>query len=396
MMLAGLPVQQLANITLRVVAMAQDSADVIIVGAGVVGCAAANALASAGLRPLVVERDAIASHASGFAFGELLPWWGPGVPGPLFPLARECMALHRDLNPALKEETGIDTGFGMRSALSIAFDQGALRLLHTRGGWLAEENVAARRLSAEEVRRIEPRISPEVAGGLYVDEVGILESYKLVLALAEAAERRGATIRHGNVNGIEWQGERAVAVRLDSGRIGCGHLVLAAGPWTRTFGKWLGTPVPVRPQRGQILRLELSEKPVLTYLAWDNCYATTKEDGLLWAGSTEEEVGFDERLTPEGRDFILKGLVRALPAALEARVVNHTACLRPISADGLPILGLIPGTSNVYAATGTGRNGLLLAPGIGLALAQLITQRGATLPIAPFSPARFSGAGLGQ
>jgi glycine oxidase len=123
--------------------LAQRSVDVVIVGGGVAGCAAAYELAAAGLKPLVVERDAMASHASGFAFGELLPWWGRGIPGPLFPFARECMKLHQKLNPTLREETGIDTEFKMSSAVLVAFDQADTDLLLSRRQWLISQGVLA-------------------------------------------------------------------------------------------------------------------------------------------------------------------------------------------------------------------------------------------------------------
>jgi glycine oxidase len=372
--------------------LAQRSVDVVIVGGGVAGCAAAYELAAAGLKPLVVERDAIASHASGFAFGELLPWWGRGIPGPLFPFARECMKLHQKLNPTLREETGIDTEFKMSSAVLVAFDQADTDLLLSRRQWLVSQGVLAQWLDVAGLRQVEPRISAEAAGGLYLEGVGILDSYKLVLALAQGAQQHGAAIRQGNVQGIKRQGDRAVAVILDGEIIPCQHLVLAAGPWSGLAGEWLGMPVPVKPLKGQILRLELPGAPLTTYVGWESCYATTKGDGLLWAGTTEEDVGFDEQPTLEARNYILQGLIRALPAAQEAQLVRQTACLRPLSADGLPILGKVPNWVNVYLTTGAGRNGLLLGPGMGRCLAQLIMtgECSCSFQIAPFSLERFN------
>ena len=126
-------------------------------------------LADARLRPLIIERDATASHASGFAFGELLPWWGPGIPGPLFPFPIECMSLHHQLCPTLKEERGIDTGFQLRGAVSVAFDEASTVELRDRCRSLAEHGAESQWLDRDEVHRVEPRISPEVVGGLYVE-----------------------------------------------------------------------------------------------------------------------------------------------------------------------------------------------------------------------------------
>ena len=128
-------------------------------------------------------------------------------------------------------------------------------------------------------------------------------------------------------------------------------------------------------------------------MGWNDCYAATKADGLVWAGSTEEDVGFDEQLTTKGRDVILEGLVRLLPVAQEARVVQQTACLRPMSSDGLPMLGRLPGRANVYIATGTGRQGVLLGPGMGRSLAQIITTGSSTFSVSPFAVDRFTESG---
>ena len=102
--------------------MAIAPADVVIIGGGIVGYATAYELAKRGLHPVIIERDSIGSHASGFAFGELLPWWGRGIPGPLFDFGRRCLELHNELHPALNASTGIDTGFRLTDAVSVALN----------------------------------------------------------------------------------------------------------------------------------------------------------------------------------------------------------------------------------------------------------------------------------
>ncbi len=102
-------------------------------------------------------------------------------------------------------------------------------------------------------------------------------------------------------------------------------------------------PIDVRPLKGQILRLQAPGPPVDCSVGWGHNYATTKTDGLLWAGTTEEEAGFDEESTTAARDEIGAALVKMLPAMADAQIAHQTACLRPVASDGLLVLGRVPG-----------------------------------------------------
>ena len=114
-----------------------------------------------------------------------------------------------------------------------------------------------------------------------------------------------------------------------------------------------------------------------------------RPDGLAWIGATEELRGFDTSPSAWARQFLLDRAVRLLPAMADARLVKHTACLRPLTSDRLPIIGKAPGWENVYLATGAGKKGILISPGMGKAVADLITTGETRLPIEPFSPDRF-------
>ncbi|MBI4233930.1 MAG: FAD-dependent oxidoreductase [Chloroflexi bacterium] len=374
--------------------MAVSSPDVVIIGAGAVGCATAYFLAREGLRPLLIERDALASHASGFAFGGLNPTSGAGIPGPVLPLAKESMRLHLALHQALREGGGVETGFRLASMLAVALSEGEVDQLKANLAWQRREGFAVRWLEGQEAGRMEPRLSPHILGALQVEGVGLLESYRYVLALAQAAERSGATIQHGVVAGFQRHNERLRGVVLQSGAsIPCDRAVLAAGPWAGEAGAWLGAEVPVEPLKGQILRLRLPGPPLEHYVSWAHCYAATKGDGLVWSGTTEERSGFDEHPTSEARLHILEGLLRVMPSFADAEVVQQTACLRPLSRDGLPILGEVPGWQGLYLAAGAGRKGILLSAGMGRAVADLIVRGHTDIPVAPFLPLRFAGSG---
>ena len=364
-------------------------ADVAIIGGGIIGCSIAAELAARGVGALVIERASIGSHASGFAFGELLPWWGRGIPGPLYDFGLRCLERHIDLQPDLQTRTGVNTGFRLADAVSVAVTDRDRAALSRRYRWLSDRNAPVKWLDGRELRTVEPRLSPDLEEGMHIGRVGVLEAYRYLLAVARDAEQQGASIRHGNVAGIELKADRAVAVRVGDETIPCGSVVIAAGPWSGAAADWLGAPIPVKPLKGQIVRLLMDGAPISTYVGWRDHYAISKADGLVWAGSTEEDAGFDDAPTAAGRDEILLGLSRVLPAIAEAGTEGHTACLRPLTADGLPIVGRSPNVGNVYLATGTGRSGLLLAPGIGQAIADLVSDDETDWDIAPFTPARF-------
>ncbi|MBI2887472.1 MAG: FAD-dependent oxidoreductase [Chloroflexi bacterium] len=371
--------------------MATSGAEVVIVGGGIVGLATAYFLAKEGVRSVVIERDAVGSHASGFAFGNLSPMGGVGIPGPLYPLAQEGMRLHRELAAALPAETGIDTAYRPRPALDLVFTEEEQRFEQGRLGWRQQQpGYQVRWLEPAEARAVEPRVSEQILGAVSIEGTAEVDPYRFVLALAQGAEKLGATIRHGTVRGLLQEGGRIRGVRLEHEEMACGRVVIAMGPWSGEASAWLGLPVEVRPLKGQILRLRAPGPPVQCSVGWSHHYASTKPDGLLWAGTTEEEAGFDENPTQEGRETVMGALLKMMPALAEAQLVRQTACLRPLSRDWLPVLGAVPDRHGVYVATGAGRKGILVGPAMGRATADLILRGGTELAIEPLGVGRFA------
>jgi glycine oxidase len=366
------------------------SADVVIVGGGIAGMTAAYYLAKSGVPSVVVERDAIGSHASGFAYGGLSPLSGFGIPGPLTEIAQDGMRLHRELSKSLLEETGIDVDFRVRSSLALAFTEADVRRLRGALPWQEQQpGYDVRWLDAADARRVEPRISDETLGATLIEGGGAVEPYRLVLALTRAAERFGVTVRHGRVIGLRRDGARITGVILEREVLSCAAAVLALGPWSAEASDWIEVPIDVRPLKGQILRLQAPGPPVESSVGWGHNYATTKTDGLVWAGTTEEDAGFDEESTQAARDQIAAALLRMLPAMADAQVAHQTACLRPVASDGLLVLGSVPGLGQVYVATGGARKGILYGPAMGHAIADLVLGRDTRVALDAFAPGRF-------
>ena len=365
--------------------------DVVIVGGGVAGVATAYYLGKAGISSVVVEKDSVGSHASGFAYGGLSPLGGAGIPGPVFPLASEGMRLHAELATDLPEETGINTEYRPVPGIRLALSANEVREVKAGLEWQQRQaGYLVRWVDGGEARTLEPRISPDALGAVVTEGTAEVEPYRFVLALAQAAEGLGATIRHGRVNGLLKEGGRVRGVVLEGEEVASDRVVLAMGPWSGECAAWLDVPVPITPLKGQILRLRVAGPPFRHSLWWEGSYVTTKPDGLAWAGTTEEDAGFHESPTTEGRDGVMRSLLQMVPSLVDAELVQQTACLRPLSADGLPVLGPAPGHEGVYLSTGAGRKGIILGPAMGKVIADLIATGDTDVPIDAFDPARFA------
>jgi glycine oxidase len=140
--------------------------------------------------------------------------------------------------------------------------------------------------------------------------------------------------------------------------------------------------------KGEILRMALPGPALAHDILGPEVSLYSRADGLVWCGATTEWRGFDTEPSEAARQFLWQGAITLMPAMANARVVQHTVCLRPVAADGLPIIGKAPGCDNVYLATGGAKKGILLSPGIGKAIADLITEGQTPLSIGSFAPER--------
>lgn len=363
--------------------MSGQSADMVICGGGVLGAALAYELAGRGVRPLLVESRAIASGASGKAAGLLSPASDARAAGPLGPLWRASLARHHALVRELQAHGAPGYGFAESPSLLITADAAEAQTLR--------EAAPSQWLEPDKVRARCAWIDGPVEGGLLREASAEIDPADFTQALIRAAQTRGARVRHGRVTGLSLNGRSVNGVQMEGQTVRAKSVVLAMGPWTSEASAWIGLRIPVSPLKGQILRLRLPPAPAETRFSdTDGNYMARKSDGLVYVGTTEEQVGFDETPTATARRQILRQAGRFVSAVSRAGVVKQTACLRPLSPDGLPILGDAPGLSGAYIATGHGRAGLLLAPGSAAALAAHITGESPAIDLTPFDPDRFA------
>ncbi|MEO0321878.1 MAG: FAD-dependent oxidoreductase [Myxococcota bacterium] len=375
--------------------------DVIVVGAGVMGCASALRLQQAGFRTLVLERSVPGAEASSAAAGMLAatveadhPALRPHAATALG-LGRRSRALHVPLAEELRAEHGVDVGRRDCGALRVAFDAEAEAALDACLDTLAAHapDEVAERLTADEARALEPALAPEVRGAVHVPGEGQLDPPVLLRALALAAVRAGATFRSGAlVSEVVVENERCRGVRLGAERLGAAHVVVAAGSWTSLVpGLGLGA-AGVHPVRGQVLLTE-SRPPLFRRLVFGaHGYVCTRPDGRVLCGSTEERVGFRREATLGGLRSIVDLATRLAPRLADAPVRGQWSSFRPGTADGLPLVGPA-GPEGLWLASGHFRNGILLSA----VTAELLTaQLAGDVPLdlarlaAPLDPRRFA------
>ena len=309
--------------------MTTGAKDVVIVGGGIVACLTGYLLGRQGYKVTILEADSLGSHASGFAFGGLDPLTGIGLPYPLLEFSLWCYGRHRGLARELHEATGIDVGFELRDRLHLAFTEEEaaeskknIEWMKDVGGFNVEWVDTARALE------LEPQVSPECIGALFEQSPGALEPYRFILAAMRAAEHHGVEMVQRRAVGLITDGDKCTGVQLENETINAGIVVLAMGPWTGLASEWCGVNIPVTPLRGQILRLRSENKSLKMAINYSHSYVATKTDGLIWAGTTEEEAGFEESTTSEARDSIMADFMKMIPGMDDAELVQQTACLR--------------------------------------------------------------------
>tara|TARA_Y100000590_G_C15711857_1_gene1010543 strand:+ start:1396 stop:2511 length:1116 start_codon:yes stop_codon:yes gene_type:complete len=363
---------------------------VVIVGAGVVGGAAAHYLTLAGAKVTIVDKDPIGIHASGLALGGLGPLSGAGIPDPIGNLSIESWQLHLDLSESLTEEYDFD----LERSLNIIFDDQQLEGIRSLLDWQKSQNgFKVEWLDKSDVLDIEPRLVSAFLGAVVTEPTGIINTYKFNNALISEAQINGAELVVGEVSNIQSNGS-ALNVSIEGGRtLNCDRVIVAMGPWSNQASKWLDFNIPITPLKGQILRLR-SEGPPIPHISWSGAdiygsYAVTKSDGLVWVGTTEENAGFDDTPSSIGRQTILRSVISILPHLAQSEIIKHTACLRPLSPDGLPILGFLPGNPKIVIASGAGRKGILLGPVMGKSAADLVLNGYTSSDISALNPDRF-------
>jgi glycine oxidase len=333
--------------------------DLAVAGGGAIGMACAWRAAGRGLRTVVL--DAGEPGAWQVAAGMLAPVseTEPGESAAL-ELGLRAVRGFAGFCAELAEASGRDPGHRPSGTLLVARDRDEAEALERSLAFRRELGLEVERLRPSQARRAEPALAPTVRLGLDVPGDHSVDPRRLVAALATAFERVGGTIRRARVAAVATEDDRAAGLRLDTGDVvRAGQVVLATGA-SRVD---VPDPVPVRPVKGQILRLRDPRGPGLIErtVRGPQAYLVPRVDGGYVLGATMEERGYDTAPTAGGVYELLRDMSEIVPGVLELEIEELLAGLRPATPDNLPAIG--HGTvDGVLWATGHFRNGILLAP----------------------------------
>ncbi|HZI80962.1 MAG TPA: glycine oxidase ThiO [Vicinamibacterales bacterium] len=341
---------------------------VTVVGAGVIGCAVAYELARRGARVHVADPRTPGQGATRASAGILAPYIEGHVPS-LLKLGVRSLALYDDFVQRLIADGGVDVEYARCGTLQVAAADAETIRLSALARELAQARVVHRLFDRNEVREVEPDLSPNVHSALLIPSHGYVVADALMRALVAAALRHGVVFETATVTQVGAAAGGA-CVHTSSGRIESDAAVMAAGSWSALIPVRAGleaaggrNPKPaVQPVRGQLVRLEV-EGPLARHVLWGpGCYVVPLRDGSVLVGATVENVGFDERPTAGGVRALLNAATSWFPALEGAVFAGTRVGLRPGTGDELPIVGRSASMPAVVYATGHFRNGVLLAP----------------------------------
>jgi glycine oxidase len=373
------------------------SPDVVVIGGGVIGLAVAWRAAQAGLSVTVLERGRPGGETSHVAAGMLAPI-SEATPTEraVLELGLRAAATYERFAAELADASDVDPGYLAWGTLAVARDADEAEALERELEMRRALNLEVARLRPSAARAIEPALAPTLRLALEVPTDHAVDPRRLTAALVLAAERAGAVVRTGaEVAEVVLAGGRLAGAVLAGGeRVLAGDVVVAAGPWS---GRLEGLPpearVPVRPVKGQILRLHDPAGPGLLHHVLriaGRGYVVPRGDGRYVLGATTEERGFDRAVTAGAVFELLREAIELVPGVSELELDECSAGLRPATPDGAPAIGpgALPG---LHWATGHHRGGVLLAPVTAeLVVSGLLGEPASSEAAAAVAPTRFA------
>lgn len=366
---------------------------VLIIGGGVVGASAAYHLADAGVQAVLVDRHD-PGHATAAGAGIIAPGTSLRSLPAFFPFAADAVRAYPDLIARLAELDAGDTRYEVVGDLFVATTESEHVEL-PRIQELFEERRAGgmpnvgetRILDGREARELAPMLG-DVPGAIYVPEAARVDGGCLRDALVTAAGRRGAAVTRGEARIVSARDDM-VEVTIDGESREFDRVIVAAGSWANAALEPLGVSVPVAPQKGQIMHLDLGDRdtsrwPIIG--GFGSQYILSFAPNRVVCGATRETgSGYDLRVTAAGLHSVTSEALRVAPGLADAELVEVRVGLRPLSADGLPFIGRVNGHEAVVACIGHGPSGLQLGPWSGRLAAELAMGVPPSSDIAPFA-----------
>ena len=369
--------------------------DVLIIGGGIIGLSLARQLRRKGIKKItILEKNSLCgAEASSAAAGMLAPQSETDKFDDFYYLCRESRDSYPNFANELFDETSIDIELDQNGTLYLAFTETDAAEIRERYEWQIKAGLDVEHLTAEDVRKAEPFISPDVREALFFPNDWQVENRKLVSALRKFAELHQINIvenaevinllsENGIVTGAETESEKFLA----------DNVILTTGAWTSLIkiGENASMIVNVKPIRGQMYSYKTAKRLFTKVIYSPRGYIVPRADGRILVGATVENVGFDKSVTASGIEYLRENALEISPNFANLEISERWAGLRPSAPDGLPILGSFPEIKNFYVATAHYRNGILLAPLTAEIMADRIVGNKESKYLDVFSPRRFN------
>ncbi len=377
------------------------AADVVVVGAGVVGAACAFFAALEGLSVVVVDRGAVAAGTTGRGEGNILV--SDKEPGPELDLALLSRRAWQDV-------TGEVGGFELepKGGLVVTRDGATLANLRRFSGEQHAHGVEVVDVPADGLLDLEPHLAPDLCGGaLYPQDAQVQPMLAAAVMLAEARRRGARVLPETMVTGFRRSHGEITAVTTDRGDVRARAVVNAAGTWGGDVARLAGVALPVMPRRGFVLVTE-PLPPMVRHKVYGADYVANvsssdadlqtspvvegTDSGTVLIGSSRERVGFDRTPSLPVLAQLAAGAIALFPALAQVRAMRPYVGFRPYCPDHLPVIGPDPRAPGLWHACGHEGAGVGLAAGTGRLLARALTGQATGLDVHPFRPERFDEA----
>ena len=390
----------------------KQTADVVVVGGGCMGCSVAWHLAQRGITDVVlVEREAqLATGSTGRNAGGVRHQFSHPAN---IELSKESISMIAQF----EERVGTPVDFHQDGYLFLLSSMAAVDTFRKNVALQQRHGIDVRWVSNEDARELSPGLDLiGVRGATYCPQDGVADPNGVTMGFAKGAQARGVDIvRDTEVTGIQLAGHRVSEVRTNRGSISTRTVVNAAGPWAKSIGRYLGVDVPVEPERRHIFiasppgggswdhphHAGRVPKSKILVIDFESTFYFHREGGglLFGMGDPDEQPGFDITVRWDFLPKVIEVAMQRLPALADAAVSHARAGLYEMTPDHYPIIGPSHDVEGFYTIAGFSGHGFQHAPAAGRILADLIAGRDPHFDVSPFALDRFSvrtGGGEGN
>ncbi|MBM7604048.1 glycine oxidase [Metabacillus crassostreae] len=346
--------------------------DVGIIGGGIIGQSIAYQLAKENISVVVLEGNKVGAGATSAAAGMLGANSELESNDAFFQFAKESQQQYKALSDELTNLSQINIQHVDKGMYKLAFTE--IEADELKAAY--KEHHSLEWHSKQQVLAMEPNLSQEIVGGLYIPEDGHVSPKHVCAAFSKSASLLGAVIvENSPVHSIKKIGVEEYILSTTQSTYNCSHIVIANGVWSDYFFKKLALEIKIKPVKGECLAVSSENISLEKTIFYDHCYIVPKGDGRLVVGATMVENDWSTTPTLGGIQSLIEKTTPILPTIKSAKLLETWAGLRPQTDDGKPYIGQHPNGENIYFATGHYRNGILLAPKTGTLVRDLILKR---------------------